>query len=265
MSRLLVTLGSDGNTDWVQTPDGQKFTLGTVSVAQFVTKLSGGRSRSVLDQFLKAGTAMISVDPDRMWDLLKPVRAVRANGSFMPSPTIEERNPMHDSDFQAIEAALTDAEKLLGTLSQKVATGQVAGIDAVAKEFVTAAGKIKSPNQSKNQTYYGLGEPKVEVAPTAKSAGLRLAYDVLQENSTVAGEILANLEETNGRIDTLVKEGKKFNAAKAKEDLHEVSVKVAGILRDVDLTQSWVHDDLTKLSGRAEQIHGLFFPGKQGG
>ena len=170
------------------------------------------------------------------------------------------------NELQIIEASLSQAEKILGVLARQAASGQTRGIDTVRQDFIKAANKIKSPNQSKNQTYYNLGEPQVEVAPTAKSAGAKLAYDVLQDNSTVAGEILACLEETNDRVDALVTAGKRFNASRAKQDLHAVSTKVAGILRDADLTQSWVKTDLTKLASRAMEIHGIFFSkGQQGG
>lgn len=260
-----MTVGSDWNTDWIQTPDGQKFTLGRISVAKFLGALCD-RSwlRTALDQFLNSGETMVNVDLNQMWDLLKPIRARFGTESpFMDSPTTEERNPMHD--FKAFEASLSQAEKALTLLTQSKQ-----GIASARQAFVVAANKIKSPNQSKNETYYGYGDPPVfevgdapppvETAPTAKSAGSKLSYDVLQENSTIAGEILANLEETNEKIDSLVQAGKKFNAAKAKADLHSVSNKVAGILRDVDLTQSWVRADLDKLAAYADKLHGVFFP-----
>jgi hypothetical protein len=149
------------------------------------------------------------------------------------------------NELLAIEASISQAEKILGVLARKAASGQTNGIETVRQDFIKAANKIQSPNQSKNQ---------------------KLAYDVLQENSTVAGEILACLEETNDRVDTLVQAGKKFNASRAKQDLHGVSTKVAGILRDADFTQSWVQADLNKLASRANAIHGIFFSkGKQGG
>lgn len=265
-----MTVGSDWNTDWVQTPEGQKFTLGRISVAKFLGALCDqSRLRSALDQFLNSGETMVNVDLNQMWEMLKPVRARYGVASpFMTSPSREGRNPMHD--FKAFEASLSQAEKALTLLTQKVASKQAQGIASARQAFVVAANKIKSPNQSKNQTYYGYGDPPVfevgdapppvEAAPTAKAAGNKLAYDVLQENSTIAGEILANLEETNEKIDSLVQAGKKFNAAKAKADLHGVSTKVAGILRDVDLAQSWVRGDLDKLAAHADQLHGVFFP-----
>lgn len=285
MARVLVTVGTENNLDWVQTPDGQKFTLGPVSVAKFLAALSSHTPRKALDQFLMQGETMVSVDLDQMWELLKPVRVRLAETSFMGPLGSEARiSPMND--LQALEASVLQAEKALQALTQKAASGgSPKEIEAARTAFVKAADKIKSPNQSKNQTYYGLGQPAVyEVgdatpepftvedkapavpeAPTAKSAGMKLAYDTLQENSTIAGEILASLEETNSRIDTLVKQGKKFNSVKAKRDLHDVTTKVAGILRDADLTQGWIRGDLDKLAGRAGELHKLFAPKKQGG
>lgn len=285
MARVLVTIGTENYVDWVKTPDGQKFTLGPVSVAKFLAALSKEPLRRSLDQFLLTGETMASVDLNQMWELLKPVRVRLAGGSFMAPPVTEERfSPMND--LQALEASLSQAEKALGALTHRVAKGQPPKeIEAARTAFVTIAQKIKSPNQSENSTYYNLGKPevyevgdkapepnlvtdstpKVETAPTAKAATNKLAYDVLTENSTIAGEILAKLEETDTRIDSLVKLGRKFNAGKAKNDLHAVVSKVAGILRDVDLTQPWVRSDLDKLAARATELHTLFMPKKQGG
>ena len=265
MATVMVTVGTDGNTDWVKLPNGEKLTLGAVSVARFLGALTRQPLRKSLDSFLLYGETTASVDLDQMFDLLKPIRVRLADGSFIPSlGQTSTRNPMNE--LLAIEASISQAEKILGVLARKAASGQTNGIETVRQDFIKAANKIKSPNQSKNQTYYNLGEPQVEVAPTAKSAGAKLAYDVLQDNSTVAGEILACLEETNDRVDALVTAGKRFNASRAKQDLHAVSTKVAGILRDADLTQSWVKTDLTKLASRAMEIHGIFFSkGQQGG
>jgi hypothetical protein len=114
----------------------------------------------------------------------------------------------------------------------------------------TAADKIKSPNQSKNETYYNLGEPKVETA--------KLAYDTYKVNSDLADSILTTVENTADKIERLVAAGKKFNADRAKIDLHEVSSKIAGITREVDLTLPWVRSDLQKLASRADYLHNLF-------
>lgn len=76
--RQLVTIGTDGLSDWVQPPDGVKYMLGPISMLKFVTELGTGGSygaRKTLDEFIKNGTSMLMVDPDLMWELLKPHRA----------------------------------------------------------------------------------------------------------------------------------------------------------------------------------------------
>jgi len=87
MPSLLVTVGTDGSKDWVKTPDGQKFALGPVSVMTLVTKLTRTTkvAREVLDEFLKKGEALLSVDQDRLWALLAPRPARWAAGPFMPA------------------------------------------------------------------------------------------------------------------------------------------------------------------------------------
>ena len=133
------------------------------------------------------------------------------------------------------------------------------------------AQKIKSPNQSKNETYYGLGAPDVyevgDAPPKVETAKLAsevsdLAYDTFQTNSALAQQILAKAEETVEKIDKLAKAGRKFNAARAKADVHAVASKVSGILHDTELTEKWVHEDLQKLAARADKLHGLFAPAK---
>jgi len=124
------------------------------------------------------------------------------------------------------------------------------------------AGKIKSPNQSKNQTYYNLGAPQVfEVGDKAASEDSGLSFDTYQANTELATGIIAKVEETSQKIAKLAKAGRKFNASKAQSDVKAVSDKVAGILK-ADLTAGWVKADLTKLAARAEELHGLFAAAK---
>jgi hypothetical protein len=149
-------------------------------------------------------------------------------------------------DLKSIEthiAALKEA-------ASKGAKNMASGVAHLHK----LAGKIKSPNQSSNSTYYNLGTPKVyEVGD--KVAGL--TYDVYASNSELANKILASTEETAKKIDKLASSGRRFNASRARADLRTVTDKVAGILT-TDITQSWVKGDLDKLAARADELHGLF-------
>lgn len=253
-NRLLVTIGTEGTTNWVSTPDGQKFNLGPISALQLVEQaISKGVARRALDEFNRNGEVLVSVDEDRLWDLLAPNRSRWASdGCFSmarhksePSEKEFTMNTLLD-DIQAIErhvAALDEA-------ASRKATNLQEGVQVLIK----LANKVKSPNQSKNETYYNLGTPEVfEVGD--KVAGLM--FDTHEANVDLANTILATAEATVEKIDALVTAGRRFNAAKAKMDVHAVTSKVAGILK-TDLTASWVRDDLTKLADRANNIHALF-------
>jgi len=248
--RTLVTVGSNGVTDWVKTPDGQSFNLGPVSVLRFISKLVGrSQAKRALDTFLASGETMLSVDEDLMWAILTPRRAIftaHVSPSMAPQDRKGETMSTIVDDLTAIEthiAALNEA-------ASKKASNLSSGVEILFK----MANKIKSPNQSKNQTYYNLGAPDVyEVGD--KTAGL--SFDVFQANTDLANTIIAKSEETVEKIQKLAKAGRKFNASKAVADVRAVSTKVANILA-VDLTAPWVRGDLDKLASRAEQLAGLF-------
>jgi hypothetical protein len=163
---------------------------------------------------------------------------------------------------------LKAVEQHVGALKKQASEGKKAS-KADVEALVHLAGKIKSPNQSTNKTYYNLGAPdvyevgdtppKVETAPTAKAAGIqKLAYDTFKANADVADGVLSKAEATVSAIDRLATAGKRFNSVRAKLDVSEVTTKVAGIMQDADLTQPWVRGDLDKLATRMGQLHGLF-------
>lgn len=247
-----MTIGTDGVTNWVKTPDGLKYNLGTVTALRFVSTCAPKSAvQRALDNFLTYKEAMVSVDEGKMWDLLAPRRARWS--SMMPLCALYSQETTMDSfsnDLKALEthiAALKEA-------AAKKATNLADGV----AHLVKLAGKIKSPNQSKNDTYYNLGAPDVHEVGD-KVAGL--SYDTYVANTELATAITAKAEETVSTIDKLAAAGRKFNASRAKSDVHAVSTKVAGILK-TDLTASWVSGDLTKLAARMDEIHGLFAKAK---
>ena len=113
----MVVFGTDGNVDYVQMSDGQKYTLGPVSVVTLVGRLvSPTRAiRQVLDQFTKTGQAMAKVDLDKLWELL-PYRRARFSSSATP---VENGDHMHKSaSFDNFTANTETVEDIL----DKVAT-----------------------------------------------------------------------------------------------------------------------------------------------
>jgi hypothetical protein len=250
--RTLVTIGSDGVTDWVRTPDGQRFNLGPISALRFVSSLvSRSQAKRTLNTFLGSGEAMLSVDEDRMWALLAPRRAT-FTAHVSSSMTSQERK---GETMSTIAEDLSAVETHIAALNE-AASKKASNLGSGVEQLFKLAGKIVSPNQSKNKTYYNLGAPKVE---EVKSAGL--SFDVFQANTELANTILATTEQTAQRIERLASTGRKFNASKALSDVRSVSSKVAGILA-VDLTASWVRGDLEKLASRADELAGLFASAK---
>lgn len=260
MPSLLVTLGTDGSKDWVQTPDGQRFALGSVSVLSFVSRLVGSKAaRQTLDEFLKSGEALVSVDDDRMWSVLAPKRSRWGAGPFMPSP---QRDPsLRKAIMTTIRQDLTACRKVIGHLNSLASQGKR---DPVAvQQLMKLADKIKSPNQSTNSTYYNLGAPKVfevgDAAPKPLTVEASdLSFDAYEANMKLAEDILAKAEQTAATINELAAAGRKFNAARARADVARVTTKVASICSQTELTESWVREDLRKLAAKADQLHGLF-------
>lgn len=256
--RLLVTLGTDGTTDWVRTPDGQKYNLGSVSALSFVTKLVLGGNREAklaLDRFLQGKEVILRVDDDKMWDLLTPRRTRWATDSFMPSDHRKQgtRIMTIKEDLGALEAHV---QKLKQAAEARVSAAKMAeGVSILVR--MASAIDIKASDDVPEE------DDSSEEEDVKVASQTRLAYDIHKANSELATQILDKMELINDRIDYLVIAGKRFNATRAKADIHTVTSKIAGIVNDVDLTVPWVTEDLQKLAARADQLHRLFFVGRQ--
>jgi hypothetical protein len=241
-TRLLVTIGTDGATNWVRTPDGQKFNLGSVPVLSFVTKLvlGGNReARRALDGFLRGEEVMLRVDDERMWELLAPRRTRwGAMDSFIPQ-TSRGTDMSIEHQLAVVERHVAMLHKAAASnvSAEKMAEGVGILVDMITK----------------------LGSEEEDEKPPVE--GDKLAFDTYQANNKLATDILDKMEAINERIDELVVAGKRFDSLRAKADIHAVTNKVANIVSEVDLALTpWVADDLKKLASRANYLHGLFFP-----
>jgi len=276
--KALVVIGTDGLRDFVTLPDGQRLLLGPVSVLKLVTELVPSRiARQALDSFLERGEVMVTVDLDQMYDVLAPRRA-RWSSSVTPSMPDADRTSLRSrgkdimADTKTLQALiqnrLSQIEGAVASLDKHASEGLIA--PKLHKELRELAAKVHLPNfgdQSKNHAFYGLGEPKVDTAdgsapPKEVTHPKTASFDTLKSNSKVAEDILQKVETTNEKIEQLVTAGRKFNASKAREDLYQISSRVAEILGSVDLAQSWVQNDLNDLAKQADHIHDLFAPAK---
>jgi hypothetical protein len=291
MGRLLITIGKDGATNWVKTPDGRRLNLGALSVLTFVTKLAlgGGReTKRALKSFLQGTEVMLLVDEERMWTMFTPRRSRLAADSFM-SQVLRRGSPTMatniTTDLAALErhvqmlnkaAGKVPAEKMaegvaiLVKLASKTAQDQEQeeqGQKQEAQEQAKQAAQEEKKDEDKEESK---DEDKEEAFPGAappfgskdKKASLVLSFDVYKANTDLAEGILDRMSATDQKIDQLVAAGKKFDVVQAKSDLHAVTSKVASIVSEVDLTTPWVGADLQKLAAKAEHLHGLFFPKK---
>lgn len=246
---MLVTVGTDGFTNWVRLPDGQRMNLGRISVLSFLTKLNPNIKsvQRALDLFLSDGEALVKVDEQRMWALLAPTRTRWGSGgvgSFMPPDPRIARTPNMstiDRDIAALETHINTLNRVAGKITPAKMQEGHAWLMRLAKAMRS------------DEAYFG-------IASSMPEAGL--SFDVLQQNTVLAEDILAKSQETAEKIDRLASAGKKFNSAKAKADVYAVTSKVAGILREVDLTKEWVRGDLEKLASQADKLHGLFASAK---
>jgi hypothetical protein len=166
MARLLVTVGTDGTKDWVQTPDGQKFSLGRHSVLSFVSKLARSSSvaRHTLDTFLASAQAMFSVDDDKMWGLLTPRRARWASdGSFMSQDQRHPADsPQRDTTMDTLPQIIAATENIAAYCAKQAAAGKPIDPRAVQDMGRIASELRKQADQSDNSNFYGLGAPKVD-------------------------------------------------------------------------------------------------------
>jgi hypothetical protein len=102
----------------------------------------------------------------------------------------------------------------------------------------------------------------VESPPMKGIVMVTASYSSLNENSKIAEEILSKVAETADKIDMLEGKGRRFNASRAREDLHAITSRVASLLSDVDLAQPWVKSDLGDLAEKTANIHCLFADAK---
>ena len=127
------------------------------------------------------------------------------------------------------------------------------------EEASTSTTSVYAPEPSTKPVH---AKTASEGAPVAAPAAAQPSLESLKGNTTLADSILNTVEETNTKVEALVTAGRKFNAAKAKEDLYAIASRVTEIVNNVDLAQPWVAKDLTALDQQAKYIHGLFAPAK---
>jgi hypothetical protein len=166
-----------------------------------------------------------------------------------------------------------DGEKfMLGPVSVlRLITGSADSIRAARlalKEFVENGKAMLSVDLDKmwsllpfQRARYSFTNPLMASESYSPSLEIKMktaSYDTLKANVEMAEEIVSKVAATHETIDRLVWEGKRFDAAKAKQDLLKIASRVSEIAQDVDMAQPWVGRDLAVVAAQADEIYGLF-------
>lgn len=218
---LLITIGSDGVTDWVRLPDGIRYNLGPISVMRFVSGLTPkSQVPGILDEFLEQSEVMLSVDEEAMWIMLRPHRA-RWSGSENPSILLRR-------------IGMTTFSHNLDALEQHVRDLRLASAKGA---------------RNLDQGVLVLRDLVVRLADSAHSR-----QDETEQHKA-ASAILAKMEATERRIGQLVQGGRQFKASQARTDLLDLTAGLTSLLPD--LGTPGADKVLAKLAKQTETIHRL--------
>lgn len=208
-----VTLQTDGLRDFVCLPDGVRYILGTVSVLKVVSSLvrDSRLKRRALDEFNKKGQTVVTLDVDKMFEMLAPRSIGKfAHGSSLIQPqrqahllSREGNNMAHPQ--QILDTRIAHLENTIRELDARSAKGNRIP-SGLLRNLRQAAITLKDyGDQSKNEAYYDLGEPVVNTIedpgawtppasvshPLGKSAGRRsAAHRRAMEEEVQAGDDL---------------------------------------------------------------------------
>ena len=252
----LVTLATDGFTNFVTLPDGQHLNLGAVSPLTFIMTLVIGSKRKILDEFLKEGSSAFPVDLGAMHKLLAPVKK-RWAATFPLIQSLKHLGSDLDSLRQWRKAMATDKDmkdaiaQMVGDIERQVAL--------IAQSAKDSAGAPAATMKSDIEHLHDLVK-ELRNAPTGQSdnRAFYAADEALDANAKMAEAILDKVEQTHVAIERLATAGRRFNASAAKVDLHAIACDTQMLLVTADLANPAVMDDLQGLAHRSDQMHALF-------
>lgn len=167
---VTVTIETDGHRDFVRFPSGERYIIGTTSVMKLVGSLVTGvrNQRLALERFCRDGEAVVTLDPDKMFEMLAP-RPIRRANLVSPFMTPLKRHPSTGMEGTIMSNAkhildhnLTNLEGTIRAMSARVASGDEVS-PALIKSLREAAVHLTDfGDQTKNDAFYGLGAPKVD-------------------------------------------------------------------------------------------------------
>ena len=268
---VTVTVETDGHRDYVRMPSGQRYILGTTSVLKLLSALVSDRLmfRHAIEEFNAKGHAVVALDPEAMLEMLAPKITRRAGlaSPFMGHQDRTSFTTLEGKDMSVqrlLELRLSHLEHTVREMNSRVASGGPVPASWQRNLHQAAIELPDFGDQSKNQAFYGLGEPEVDtmeegwMPPAEVTHPMGKSAAVLNSNSALAEKVLTKLAATSDKIDALQAAGRPFNAAKAQRDLHKIASEVQLLLANADLSEPGVRNDLVAVAKKASYMHDLF-------
>lgn len=263
--RRTVTLETDGLRDFVRLPDGVRYVLGTMSVLRLVATLVSDRrmQRRAIEEFNRTGQATVVLDLNSLFDLLAPKPLRRVASLLIPphdrTSTHTEGTPMSDSK-RLLDIRLSYIEHVIREMGSHVASGNRVPSELHRDVRKAAISLPDFGDQSKNKSFYGLGDPEVD---TVEDGGWTPPTEVTHpvgKTASLIAKTLTKVAETSDKVDALESAGRRFNASKAQSDLHRIATEIHALLSDETLPASVVTEGVERLAAEADHIHGIFAP-----
>lgn len=235
----LVTLVTEGATNYLVLPNGQKRNLGTLSPLELVCAFYRNKReiRQLLDRLLKNNSVMFRADLEKLDKMFEPKRL--ESYPYRRSRWATE-SPLMDSEIcggamKGVEQIVRKIEARVKTFDTRVAEGDdVTGGDVQGMQELVEELKAELPKgQSKNDYFYSKKKAEIE--------------------NELDGAI-AKIGATRKIVDRLEAGGRKFNASRVRADLLDVSEKVRKLLANEEIDET----EVRSVIGQVDKLHGLF-------
>lgn len=117
-NKVTITIGTDGATDYVKTPDGRKHNLGSMSVLNIVAGLAENSTiaKKTLGTFLREKEVMMSANLDALWGML-PKHVVRFYSSNSLMSQSDRRDKTMNGVSEAMQLNSEQAKLIIGKLA----------------------------------------------------------------------------------------------------------------------------------------------------
>lgn len=247
MAKKLVTLVTEGATNYIVLPNGQKRNLGTISPLKLICVFYTNKreARQLLDRLLAESSVMMRVDTDSLDTLFEAKRREtypyrRSQWASLEgtiSPLMETKICGGSAMLDSVEQIVRKIEARTSHFNSRVASGdEVTGADVEGFKGLVEELKAEVPKGQSKNDYFSKDKKK----EASVEAQLDVAID--------------RISATRKVIDRLEADGRKFNASRARADLLDAADKVRNLLARETISD----EDAQVVVDRVNKLHGLF-------